>query len=194
MVTCAILAGIAGNSLVTFAKSVNYTNDFYLLQIETSPYSIKKWLSDDILVQTILNAVISVAVLIFGMILGDYGLSWNLLIVFCLLLYIGIYLSLFGFLIGQWLDVQTLDATSFFLMFLVMFFLIPFHEFASGKWIQLITKVQQLFPFYYLYQIFTSKLLGQTWIINLIWLVGTSLLTGVPAIIAIYYLLKKRIV
>ncbi|USS91086.1 multidrug ABC transporter permease [Fructilactobacillus carniphilus] len=194
MVTCSVVMGIAGNSLVTFAKSFNYTKNFYLLQMETSPYTIKQWIFDDLLCQTILNAVIAIVVIIFGMLLGDYGLSGKLLILFLLLLYLGIYLSLFGFLIGQWLDAQTLDATSFFLMFAVMFLLIPFHEFANGKFEQIITKIQQLFPPYYLYQVITAKFLGQTWMINVGWFIGISLLTGIPVIIGIYYLLKKQTV
>ncbi|USS85341.1 hypothetical protein M3M35_01365 [Fructilactobacillus myrtifloralis] len=192
MVTCAITIGIAGNSLVTFAKSVNYTKDFYLLQIETSPYTIRKWLSDDILVQAILNLVIASVVIICGLGIGDYPLSANLVVLLVLMLYLGAYLSLFGFLIGQWFDAQTLDATSFFLMLVVMFFLIPFYKFAGQNiWIKAITTLQQLFPPYYVYQTISHAIGSSGWWASLGLLVVVSFGSGLPALYCIQRLLSK---
>ncbi len=62
--TVSCLIGIAGNSLVLFAKSINSMKNFYELQIATSKYTILKWLYDEIIVQLVLNTIVCLVILI----------------------------------------------------------------------------------------------------------------------------------
>ncbi|MDN4461857.1 hypothetical protein [Fructilactobacillus sanfranciscensis] len=101
--TVSCLIGIAGNSLVLFAKSINSMKNFYELQIATSKYTILKWLYDEIIVQLVLNTIICLVILIVTFLIGHVEFSLKFVLLIIILNILGCYLSLFGFTLGQFL-------------------------------------------------------------------------------------------
>ncbi|WP_146038187.1 hypothetical protein [Fructilactobacillus sanfranciscensis] len=99
--TVSCLIGIAGNSLVSFAKSINSMKNFYELQIATSKYTILKWLYDEIIVQLVLNTIICLVILIVTFLIGHVEFSLKFVLLIIILNILGCYLSLFGFTLGQ---------------------------------------------------------------------------------------------
>ncbi|WP_429970896.1 hypothetical protein ACQW5G_07800 [Fructilactobacillus sp. Tb1] len=187
-----IIIGVTGNSLVSFAKSVNVMLKFYELQIQTSNYTVLKWLRDELIVQLILNSIISIAVSICAIIIGNVPISTALFESLLLIIIFSIYLSIFGFAIALILDAKALDASSFMMMLGIMFLLIPFSLFApDNSYLKWITVVQKLFPGYYVNEISERLFLGGQ-IGNLfIGFVVTTIVTVLVPIIFISYKLKN---
>ncbi len=91
--TIAAIIGISGNSVVTFSKKICDTYQFYKLQSQTSHYSIKRWITDQFIVQVILNACIVFVILAAGVLFKSLSINLSLVMLVILLLIMGLYLN-----------------------------------------------------------------------------------------------------
>lgn len=150
----ALLIGILGNSIVTFSKRIASNRRFYFLQAQISHYSIWRYLVSQLITQLFLNLLITIILLFLACILQSINFNRTTWLVLGLVNLLGIYLSLIGFTIGISFDRSSVDAGTTPLMFLLALFIVPWKVFMpTNSVIQLMTKIQQLFPSYYAYQI-----------------------------------------
>lgn len=150
MLGIAVFIGIIGNSLATFSKRISSNIDFYSFESKFSKYTVKNYLLDQTLVQLVLNTLIFVVVLTVGVIFFNFPLNSQLVVQFFLLTIMGIYFSIIGFVIGVRLDEKIIDTVSFPVIILASMTIIPFASLgAEGGFMELIGKVQMIFPGYY---------------------------------------------
>ena len=153
----AVFIGIIGNSLATFSKRISSNIDFYSFESRFTKYSVKKYLLDQTIVQIVLNSLIFVVVLGVAVTFFKFPITGNLTIQFLLLTIMGIYFSIIGFVLGVRLDSQILDTVSFPVIILASMTVIPFASFgANGGFIELVSKLQMIFPGYYYTNIINS--------------------------------------
>lgn len=145
--------GVIGNSIVTFSKTISNTNYFFQLQIKTTPYKMRNWLLDQIIIQSILNVAICLVVLISALLINTTTFSLRNFFVLFLLILLGIYLCVFGFLIGVFFDGKTIAALSMPLVMLIGLLMVPINTWVSGKFVDVLTAIQKFFPGYYLFEI-----------------------------------------
>lgn len=145
--------GVIGNSIVTFSKTISNTNYFFQLQIKTTPYKMRNWLLDQIIIQSILNVAICLVVLISALLINATTFSLRNFFVLFLLILLGIYLCVFGFLIGVFIDGKTIAALSMPLVMLIGLLMVPINTWVSGKFVDVLTAIQKFFPGYYLFEI-----------------------------------------
>ncbi len=92
-----------------------------------------------------LLAVLVVAVLGF-----HFPVTTSLLVQFFLLSLMGIYFSVIGFVLGVRVDAKTIDTIGFPVIILAAMTIIPFDTLgASGGFMDLVGKLQRVFPGYY---------------------------------------------
>lgn len=150
MLGIAVFIGIIGNSLATFSKRISSNIDFYSFESKFSKYTVKNYLLDQTLVQLILNTLIFVVVVAVGTIFFNLPLNGQLVVQFFLLTIMGIYFSIIGFVMGVRLDEKMIDVVSFPVILLASMTIIPFASLgAEGGFMELIGKVQMIFPGYY---------------------------------------------
>lgn len=147
MMGVAIFIGIIGNSLATFSKRVSSNIDFYTFQSRLSSYSIKNYLLDQMVVQTILNGSIFIVVFVFGVFFLNLPLSVDVIIQFILLMIMGIYFSCIGFVLGIRVDSKIIDTVSFPIIIVAALTIVPFSQMGTGNdFINIISKIQYAFP------------------------------------------------
>lgn len=150
MLGIAVFIGIIGNSLATFSKRISSNIHFYSFESKFSKYTVKNYLLDQTLVQLVLNTLIFIVVLTVGVIFFSFPLNSQLVVQFFLLTIMGIYFSIIGFVIGVRLDEKIIDTVSFPVIILASMTIIPFASLgAEGGFMELIGKVQMIFPGYY---------------------------------------------
>ena len=154
-VTIASIIGIAGNSIVTFSKKISDTHQFYRLQAQTSHYSMRRWLMDQVVVQMVLNLSICLVILLSGLVMHAITPAVNWLILVALLVVMGLYLSVIGFLIGIFVDGKTIAALSMPLSMGFGVLMIRWDSMTSSTStiINMLSGVQKFFPGYYLFDI-----------------------------------------
>lgn len=164
--TVAAIIGISGNSVVTFSKKICDTYHFYKLQSQTSHYSIKRWITDQFIVQVILNACIVFVILVAGTLFGALPINLSLVMLVILLLIMGIYLNGIGFLIGTYMDQKTIAALSMPLSMGFGILMIRWDTVtsANGVLIKIVSIMQQFFPGYYIFDYI--KKIGQSQSVN----------------------------
>lgn len=145
--------GVIGNSIVTFSKTISNTNYFFQLQIKTTPYKMRNWLLDQIIIQSILNVAICLVVLISALLINTTTFSLRNFFVLFLLILLGIYLCVFGFLIGVFIDGKAIAALSMPLVMLIGLLIVSINTWVSGKFVDVLTAIQKFFPGYYLFEI-----------------------------------------
>ncbi|TNK96817.1 hypothetical protein [Fructilactobacillus sanfranciscensis] len=182
--TVSCLIGIAGNSLVSFAKSINSMKNFYELQIATFKYTILKWLYDEIIVQLVLNTIICLVILIVTFLIGHVEFSLKFVLLIIILNILGCYLSLFGFTLGQFFNARAIDASSFLI--------VPFYTWVKSDWISILTNVQRVFPGYYVNQLTQHLFLGGELLNPAICFIFSIILTSIPEIIALLWKFKIK--
>ncbi|WP_395318470.1 hypothetical protein [Fructilactobacillus frigidiflavus] len=190
--TAGCLIGIAGNSLISFAKSVNSMKNFYELQIETSKYTILKWLFDEIIVQLVLNTVICLVIFMVAVFIGHVEISMKFIITIVILNIFGCYLSLFGFTLGQFFNTKAIDASSFLVMLVVSFLIIPFYTWINSDWELILTNIQKIFPGYYVNELTQHLFLGGNLITPAIYFILSIGLTSIPAIAALLVKFRNK--
>lgn len=190
--TASCLIGIAGNSLVSFAKSINSMKNLYELQIATSKYTILKWLYDEIIVQLVLNTVICLVILIVAFLIGHVEFSFKFVLLIIILNIFGGYLSLFGFTVGQFFNSKAIDASSFLTMLVISFLIVPFYTWVNSDWSSILTNVQKVFPGYYVNQLTQHLFLGGDLLKPAIYFSLSIMLASVPAIIALLWKFKNK--
>ena len=131
----AVFIGVIGNSLATFSKRIA---------------SVKNYLWDQSIVQLILNSLIFLAVLVVAVLGFHFPVTTSLLVQFFLLSLMGIYFSVIGFVLGVRVDAKTIDTIGFPVIILAAMTIIPFDTLgASGGFMDLVGKLQRVFPGYY---------------------------------------------
>lgn len=190
--TVSCLIGIAGNSLVLFAKSINSMKNFYELQIATSKYTILKWLYDEIIVQLVLNTIICLVILIVTFLIGHVEFSLKFALLIIILNILGCYLSLFGFTLGQFFNARAIDASSFLTMLVISFLIVPFYTWVKSDWVSILTNVQRVFPGYYVNQLTQYLFLGGELLNLAICFIFSIILTSIPEIIALLWKFKIK--
>lgn len=190
----AAIIGISGNSVVTFSKKICDTYQFYKLQSQTSHYSIKRWITDQFIVQVVLNACIVFVILFAGVLFKSLPINLSLGMLVILLLIMGLYLNAIGFLIGIYMDQKTIAALSMPLSmgFGVLMIRWDTVTAANGILIKIISIVQQFFPGYYIFDYI--KKIGQSQSVNqsLFKFLLSVLLIAIPFIVI--YLKKQQLV
>ncbi|CAH1851868.1 hypothetical protein [Convivina praedatoris] len=156
------LIGILGNSIVTFAKKISASKRFFLLQLHISDYSFGRWIKDQLFTQIILNTLIQLVILVVGLLMGAIKIDLVVIVGLLLVIVLGIYFSIIGFLLGIYVDSKTLDTIGTPIMMVLAMVVVPFHTFMSGTLADVITYFQQLFPGYYVYQIILKMLIHQS--------------------------------
>ncbi|MCG7194296.1 hypothetical protein EQT97_01915 [Fructilactobacillus sanfranciscensis] len=190
--TVSCLIGIAGNSLVSFAKSINSMKNFYELQIATSKYTILKWLYDEIIVQLVLNTIICLVILIVMFLIGHVEFSLKFVLLIIILNILGCYLSLFGFTLGQFFNARAIDASSFLTMLVISFLIVPFYAWVKSDWVSILANVQRVFPGYYVNQLTQHLFLGGELLNPAICFIFSIILTSIPEIIALLWKFKIK--
>lgn len=145
--------GVIGNSIVTFSKTISNTNHFFQLQIKTTPYKMQNWLLDQIIIQIILNVAICLVVMFSAFLTNTTTFSLKNFFILFLLILLGIYLCVFGFLIGVFIDGKTITALSMPLVMLIGLMIVPINTWGSGTFVDVLTTIQKFFPGYYLFEI-----------------------------------------
>lgn len=154
LLTLSVCIGIIGNSLITFGKRISNSKKYYEIHFKISNYSVFKYLLDSLIIQFILNTLIIALISFLAIIIQHVSLNINFILIIILLEMIGIYLSLIGFSIGLLMDPKVLDTLNFPMMIIAMILVVPFHLFSDNILIFFIlTKLQQIFPTYYLIEI-----------------------------------------
>lgn len=184
-VTVACIIGIAGNSVVTFSKKVSDTQQFYRLQAQTSHYTLRRWLLDQSIVQTVLNLSICCVIVVAGLVMRSITLDVNLLVLVSLLLVMGSYLSVIGFLIGIVIDGKTISALSMPLSMGFGILMIRWDTYISGTGtlITVINTIQKGFPGYYLFEIVRKMMQHQHWQVAFFQYTSSVICVVVPLLI-----------
>ena len=153
----AVFIGIIGNSLATFSKRIATNIEFYSFESKFTRYAVKDYLLDQMLVQLALNTLIFMAVLVFAVSFFSLHVTSSLIVQFLLLTVMGIYFSIIGFVLGVRVDAKTLDTISFPAIILAAMTIIPFASIgADGGFVDIVSKIQMIFPGYYYSDIVTS--------------------------------------
>ena len=153
----AVFIGIIGNSLATFSKRIATNIEFYSFESKFTRYAVKDYLLDQMLVQLALNTLIFMAVLAFAVSFFNLHVTTSLVVQFLLLTVMGIYFSIIGFVLGVRVDAKTLDTISFPAIILAAMTIIPFASIgADGGFVDIVSKIQMIFPGYYYSDIVTS--------------------------------------
>ncbi|WP_165209072.1 ABC transporter [Streptococcus tangpeifui] len=146
----AVFIGIIGNSLATFSKRISSNIDFYSFESRFTHYSVKKYLFDQTFVQIVLNALIFFVLLFSAVVFFNFSISNTVFVQCLLLMFMGLYFSIIGFVMGVRLDSKIIDTVSFPIIILAALMIIPFNNLgASGNFVDFLTKVQMIFPGYY---------------------------------------------
>ena len=146
----ASLIGIIGNSITTFSKRINITKNYYMLQNKTSHYSISKFLIDQTIIQTLLNLLI----LVIMILIGSISISENILLMSIFIILIGWYFSFIGFFLGITNNKQALEALGFPSVMLGALTIFPFSMYHfENHFVKLVLYIQRIFPGYYLNKI-----------------------------------------
>lgn len=183
----ALLMGIIGNSIVTFSKRISGGKQFYLLQSHISHYSIWRYMLTQLVSQLIVNFLITAIIILLAVGLRSVTFTAINLLSILLINVLGIYLSVIGFTIGIIFDAPTVDAGGTPIMFILMFFIIPWNSFyITNGFAKIFTVIQKLFPCYYIYANIDHLTVN-----NLVMFSVTFIVTILPFIILIYYKLKK---
>lgn len=192
--TIAAIIGISGNSVVTFSKKICDTYQFYKLQSQTSHYSIKRWITDQFIVQVILNACIVFVILFAGVLFKSLSINLSLVMLVILLLIMGLYLNAIGFLIGIYMDQKTIAALSMPLSmgFGVLMIRWDTVTAANGILIKIISVMQQFFPGYYIFDYIKKIEQSQSVNQSLFKFLLSVLLIAIPFIVI--YLKKQQLV
>ena len=153
----AVFIGIIGNSLATFSKRIATNIEFYSFESKFTRYAVKDYLLDQMLVQLALNTLIFMAVLVFAVSFFSLHVTSSLIVQFLLLTVMGIYFSIIGFVLGVRVDAKTLDTISFPAIILAAMTIIPFASIgADGGFVDIVSKIQMIFPGYYYSEIVTA--------------------------------------
>ena len=102
----AVFIGIIGNSLATFSKRISTDIEFYSFESRFTKYAVKDYLIDQLFVQLALNTLIFLVVLAFATSLLNFRVMSNLVVQFLLLMVMGIYFSIIGFVLGVRVDAK----------------------------------------------------------------------------------------
>ncbi|MGO0155581.1 multidrug ABC transporter permease [Leuconostoc mesenteroides] len=191
--TIAAIIGISGNSVVTFSKKICDTYQFYKLQSQTSHYSIKRWITDQFIVQVILNSCILFVILVAGVLFESLPINLSLFMLFILLLIMGLYLNAIGFLIGVYVDQKTITALSMPLSTGFGVLMIRWDTVTSSKGvlIKIVSITQQFFPGYYIFDYIKKIEQSQSVSQSLLKFLLSILLIAIPFIVI--YWKKKHI-
>lgn len=191
--TIAAIIGISGNSVVTFSKKISDTYQFYKLQSQTSHYSIKRWITDQFIVQVILNSCILFVILVSGVLFESLPINLSLFMLIILLLIMGLYLNAIGFLIGVYVDQKTITALSMPLSTGFGVLMIRWDTVTSSKGvlIKIVSITQQFFPGYYIFDYIKKIEQNQSVNQSLLKFLLSILLITIPFIVI--YWKKKQI-
>lgn len=181
----ACIIGISGNSVVTFAKKISGTYRFYQLQAKTSHYSLSRWLISQLLVQLILNLSICLTVLLSGIIMHTIALNGKTLFIVLLLLLMGVYLSIIGFLIGVLVDGKTIAALSMPLSMIFGVLMIRWNTILpiQGILMTSVSVIQKIFPGYYLFDIINKLVKHESVLVAMVQFFSSCLLILVPIVL-----------
>ena len=153
----AVFIGLIGNSLATFSKRISTDIEFYSFESRFTKYAVKDYLIDQLFVQLALNTLIFLVVLAFATSLLNFRVMSNLVVQFFLLMVMGIYFSIIGFVLGVRVDAKTLDTLSFPVIIMASMTIIPFASLGGdGGFVDIVSKIQMIFPGYYYSDIVTS--------------------------------------
>lgn len=153
----AVFIGIIGNSLATFSKRISTDIEFYSFESRFTKYAVKDYLIYQLFVQLALNTLIFLVVLAFATSLLNFRVMSNLVVQFLLLMVMGIYFSIIGFVLGVRVDAKTLDTLSFPVIIMASMTIIPFASLGrDGRFVDIVSKIQMIFPGYYYSDIVTS--------------------------------------
>ncbi|WP_019777470.1 hypothetical protein [Streptococcus sobrinus] len=146
----AVFIGIIGNSLATFSKRISSNIDFYAFESRFTHYSIKNYLFDQTFIQIVLNTLIFFAILFSAVAFLKFPIASIVFVQFLLLMLMGIYFSIIGFVMGVRLDTKIIDTVSFPIIIVASLTIIPFKNLgASGNFVDILSKIQMIFPGYY---------------------------------------------
>lgn len=178
----AAIIGIAGNSVVTFSKKICETRDFFQLQSKTSHYGLRAWLTDQLVVELVLNSLICLVLLAIGLCYKVIPFTASFVLLILLLLLLSIYLSIIGFFVGLTLDGQTISSLAMPLSMGASLLMAPWASFVNGTgwFLTVFTTVQKFFPGYYVYQIIQKMQDQQSIFQPLTYFVITTLLILIP--------------
>lgn len=167
VISCII--GVAGNSVITFSKKINGTQEFYRLQAKISNYKMANWLSDQSLIQALLNFFICAVIMIAGLITQTLKVNLDLVWITLLIILLGMYLSIVGFFIGILFDGQTIAALSSVLSIVNVILLVPWEQITliKGLVMTVLTTIQKLFPGIYIFEIVQKMENNQPWLDSL---------------------------
>ncbi len=130
----AVFIGIIGNSLATFSKRISSNIDFF----------------DQTFIQIVLNTLIFFAILFSAVAFFKFPIASIVFVQFLLLMLMGIYFSIIGFVMGIRLDTKIIDTVSFPIIIVASLTIIPFKNLgASGNFVDILSKIQMIFPGYY---------------------------------------------
>lgn len=174
------IIGILGNSIITFSKTISDTNQFFQLQIKTTPYKTQNWLLDQIVIQTILNTAICLVVIATALLTNIIKFHLNNFFALPLLIFLGIYLCVFGFFLGMFFDSKTISALSMPLMMVIGLLIVPINTWFSGKFVEIVTAIQKAFPGYYLFEIIQKSTQNSSFATDFWKFILTLLLLIVP--------------
>lgn len=152
----ASMIGIIGNSLTTFSKRISNNKNFFKNLSLTSEYGHYRYLIDQIIVQTILNLLIFILIALIGIIMGKVKVTNDVVTLGLLSILMGWYFSAIGFIFSTKLNTQTMDAISFPLIILGALTIVPFNSMGDSYFINIISKIQEIFPGYY-FNLITSE-------------------------------------
>lgn len=105
--------GIAGSGLNSFSQRIASQRGYYRIADRISPYSYARFMTDSVLAQTFLNALILLSVTAAALVFAGLKPSLFYLCVCGLLLYEGLFYILVGFLLGTVFASETLASASF---------------------------------------------------------------------------------
>jgi hypothetical protein len=157
LLSIAVFIGVIGNSLATFSKRISSEIEFYKLESSFSNYSIVNYLLSQSLVQVLLNGLIFAVVTLVATIFFRLPFSNLLIYQFILLMFMGMYFSFIGFVIGVRVDSKVIDTISFPIIVLASITIIPFSHLAvESDFVNTVSTIQKIFPGYYYSQIVNS--------------------------------------
>lgn len=183
--------GIMGNSVVTFGKTINRSQNFYFLQAKTSRYGIKNWVLDQMMIQLILNVLIALTVTICGVVMQTIQVDINFIFEALLCQILGVYFCLIGFAMGIVADNKVLDALSFPIMMVWALLIIPFDTWTTVRFVTIISAVQKLFPGYYLFTIIQHLIDSSSLGYSVLRFVATIVMTAVPIGVFTYLHIRR---
>lgn len=159
----ASMIGIIGNSLTTFSKRINSNRGYYVYQSKITNYTYIRYLIDQTLLQFVLNGLIFAVMVCIGLIMGVISLNSKTFIIGGLALLLGLYFSTIGFSLGFNFKPLTLENIGFPTIILGALTIVPFYLYRNGNsFINLILKVQKLFPGYYFTRLINNLLSGNS--------------------------------